>query len=64
MSGWRVWFAFELRPGMTLVSVKNLTHIWQALAESCLDKDGKLRVKEYEHWVTCILDNCHIWGQA
>jgi hypothetical protein len=64
MSGWRVWLAFEVRPGVTKTSQQDMTDHWRALAESCLNSKGKLDAKEFDRWVELIVEYSHLRGEA
>lgn len=59
---WRVWLAFETRPGITRDSI-NSGH-WKALAGACRLPNGKINLAEFEYWRDCFVDNSHLWGQA
>ena len=62
--GWRVWFAFEVRPGITITSTQDNSEHWRGLAEACRKADGKINVEEFDHWLTCLVEHAHLWGQA
>jgi hypothetical protein len=47
MSDWRVWLAFEVRPGITSTSVQDKSEHWRGLAEA--------RRVEFDRWLTCLL---------
>jgi hypothetical protein len=64
MSGWRVWFAFEARPGVTKTSLQDMTDYWRGLAESCLNHEGKLDAKEFDRWVELIVEHSHLRAEA
>lgn len=61
---WRVWFAFEAKPGVPVSNSKNRTHLWGALAESCRGSNGKIDPVEYDCWLQCFIDHEHLWGDA
>jgi len=42
MAGWRVWFAFEARPGITITSTQDRSDHWRGLVKACRGSDGKL----------------------
>lgn len=60
MPGWRVWLAFEVRPGVT--SDLDLTEHWRGLCDSCRRADGKVDAIEYDRWMRVLLENRHVWG--
>lgn len=62
--GWRVWLAFEARPGITSVSTQDRSRHWRGLAEACRGSDGKLDVVEFDHWLTLLVEHAHLWGEA
>lgn len=64
MSGWRVWFAFEVGPGVTKTSMQDLSNHWRGLLATCRGVDGKVDVPEYERWLDLIVDYAHLWGDA
>jgi hypothetical protein len=64
MTGWRVWQAFEVRPGITLLSEQDRSRHWRALVESCRGSDGRIDASEYERWLDCFLEHAHLWGYA
>lgn len=64
LTGWRVWFAFEVRPGITTRSTQDLSEHWRGLAEACRDPDGKINGGEFNHWLDCLLEHSHLWGHA
>lgn len=64
MSGWRYWFAFEARPGITKSSQKDLAAHCRALREDCRRQNGKIDVDEYMRWVDLIVDYSNVWGYA
>lgn len=64
MSGWRVWFAFEARPGVTSTSVQDKSDHWRGLAEACRGSDGKIDPVEFDHWMRCLIEHGHLWGYA
>jgi hypothetical protein len=64
MSGWRVWFAFEVKPGVTNTSMQDRSDHWRGLAESCRNVDGKIDATEYNHWLEIIVEYSHLWGEA
>lgn len=64
MSGWRVWFAFEVKPGVTVTSQQDHSELWGKLAESCRDASGMINAVEYDKWLTCFIEHAHLWGQA
>ncbi len=61
--GWRVWLAFELRPGIT-ASVVDRSAVWRGLADSCRAADGRIDAAEFTRWMDCIVERVHLWGQA
>ena len=64
MSGWRVWFAFEVRPGVTRTSQQDLREHWRGLAAACRQPDGKLDAAEYDRWLECMVEHAHLWGST
>jgi hypothetical protein len=64
VSGWRVWLAFEARPGITLLSTRDTSKLWRALFESCRGHDGKVDVVEFERCLDLMVDYSHAWGAA
>lgn len=64
MNGWRVWFAFEVKPGITNTSVQDRSDHWRGLAEACRGSNGKIDPDEYDRWLTCFVDHSHLWGEA
>jgi hypothetical protein len=63
-SGWRVWFAFETRPGITNTSAQDRSAHWHVLADSCRGSDGKIDAVEFDRWLTCFIEHAHLWGNA
>jgi len=64
LNGWRVWFAFESRPGITITSTQDRSGHWRGLAEACRGSNGKINAVEYDYWMTCFIEHAHLWGQA
>jgi hypothetical protein len=64
VSGWRVWLAFEVKPGVTGTSVQDRSEHWRGLAEASRGSDGKIDPVEFDRWLTCLLDHAHLWGRA
>lgn len=64
MAGWRVWFAFEVKPGVTNTSVQDRSEHWRGLAEACRGPNGKIDPIEYDRWLTCLVEYAHAWGEA
>ena len=63
-SGWRVWFAFESRPSITMSSSKDLSEHWRGLADVCKNLDGEIDGEEFCRWVSVIVERTHLWGYA
>ncbi len=63
-NGWRVWFAFEARPGVTNTSEQDRSEHWKGLAKACRGSDGKIDAVEFDYWLTCFIEHAHLWGQA
>jgi len=57
---WRVWLAFEVKPGITRTHVSH----WRALTEACRGADGMVDRAEREYWAAFLIDNVHMWGEA
>lgn len=64
MTGWRAWLAFELRPGVTRASVRDLSGHWRGLRKSCRGDDGKFDAAEYTRWLDLIVEHSHLLGDA
>jgi len=64
MTGWRVWFAFEVKPGITITSMQDRSAHWRGLAEACRGVSGKIDPAEFDHWLTCLVEHAHLWGEA
>ena len=64
MTGWRVWFAFEVKPGITNTSTQDRSAHWRGLAEACRRPDGTIDPDEFDHWLTCLVEHMHLWGEA
>ena len=64
MTGWRVWFAFEAKPGVTITSTQDMSGHWRGLVETCLNADGTLDAEEFDRWVQLITDHSHLRGEA
>jgi hypothetical protein len=64
LNGWRVWFAFEVKPGITITSTQDKSEHWRGLANACRKSDGKIDAVEFDHWLTCFVEHAHLWGQA
>lgn len=62
--GWRVWLAFESKPGVTMTQNLDLRAHWRSLAESCRSADGKVDAQLFDHWFTLIVEHSHFWGYA
>jgi len=62
MAGWRVWFAFEARPGITITSTQDRSDHWRGLVKACRGSDGKLDMNEY--WLDLLVEHAHLWGEA
>jgi hypothetical protein len=63
-TGWRVWLAFEVRPGITAGALRDDRALWRPLAASCRTPDGKLDATEFDRWLDCLTDRPHAWGHA
>lgn len=64
MTSWRVWFAFEARPGITIASTHEHPGLWEALVEACRRADGSIDCDEYDCWMACLIKHSHLWGAA
>jgi len=64
MSGWRVWFAFEERPGVMTGSLLDMERHWRALLVACKKPDGKNDSAEFDKWMTIMVEYSHLWGHA
>lgn len=64
MTGWRVWFAFEIRPGVTRAAADDRSATWRGLADSCRDASGKIDAAEFGRWLDCLVEHGHLWGTA
>lgn len=64
MPGWRVWFAFEVRPGIMNTSQQDRAAHYRGLANACRGLDGKLDVAEYDRWLDLVIGHAHLWGVA
>lgn len=62
--GWRVWFAFESRPGITMTSTQDRSEHWRALAEACRRPDGVIDAVEFNRWLDVLIDYTHLWATA
>jgi len=63
MSGGRVWFAFEVRPGITRRG-PTASDWGKPLAEECRQPNGKIDREEYAKWMEILVEYCHQWGRA
>ena len=63
-SGWRVWLAFEVRPGITITSTQDRSEHWRQLANACRGSDGKIDEVEFDYWINCLVEHAHLWGHA
>lgn len=61
---WRVWLAFEVRPGITIQSTQDKSEHWRGLAESCRGPDGKIDADAFDGWLACFIEHAHLWGEA
>lgn len=61
---WRVWLAFEVRPGVSAWSLRDDTDLYRALRGACRRPNGKLDVQEYERWLDWFFDNAHLWAAS
>ena len=61
---WRVWLAFETRPGITITSMQDKTTLWRSLVEACRDSSGRINRDEYMYWMTFLVEHAHLWGEA
>lgn len=59
MSGWRVWFAFESRPGVMVGSGGRSPEYWYALLDVCRKADGSLDHAEYMRWMELVIETGH-----
>jgi hypothetical protein len=64
MTGWRFWFAFEVRPGITKTSTQDRSEHWRCLAEACRGSNGAIDPDEFDRWMTCFIEHAHLWGDA
>ena len=64
MNGWRVWFAFEVKPGITITSTQDKSEHWRALAHACRGADGAINAVEFDRWLTCFVEHAHLWDEA
>lgn len=64
MSGWRVWLAFEVKPGITITATQDKSEHWRQLAAACRDPSGKIDAAEFDRWLTCFVEHAHLWGEA
>lgn len=64
MNGWRVWLAFEVRPGITITSTHDRSKHWKALAEACRGPSGAIDPIEFDRWLTCFVEYAYLWGEA
>lgn len=62
--GWRVWFAFEERPGVIRGRHQDRRDTWRALAESCRQSDGRIDSCEYMRFLDVMVEHSHLWGEA
>jgi len=62
--GWRVWLAFEVRPGITAASTADRSAIWRGLAESCRGVDGKIDSAEFARWLDVLTEHVYLWASA
>ncbi len=62
-TGWRVWLAFEVRPGITDTG-RDMTALWRSLADSCRRPDGTVDHIEFDRWMNCIVEHTYLWGTA
>lgn len=74
MTGWRVWLAFEVRPGVSRERGRS-PEFWRALAVSCRSDDdpltaalrgssGGIDAAEFERWMSLIVEHGHLWASA
>jgi hypothetical protein len=61
---WRVWFAFEVRPGITIGTGRDRSEHWTQLAKACRGADGKIDIVEFNHWLDILMEREHVWGNA
>jgi len=64
MNGWRVWFAFEVKPGITITSTQDKSEHWRRLADGCRGSNGKIDADEFDRWLNCFIEHAHLWGEA
>lgn len=64
MAGWRVWFAFEVRPGITKHSTLDLSEHCRGLRALCRKPNGKIDVEEYLRWLDLLMDHSHLLDTA
>jgi hypothetical protein len=62
--GWRVWFAFEAKPGITITSTQDHSEHWRQLAEACRGPDGAINTDEFNRWLDVLIGHAHLWGEA
>lgn len=61
---WRVWLAFEVRPGITVASTADRSEIWRGLAESCRGTDGRIDSSEFARWLDVLTERVNLWASA
>jgi len=61
--GWRVWLAFEVRPGITAAFTADRS-IWRGLVESRRGADGKIDSAEFARWLDVLTDRVYLWASA
>ncbi len=64
MAGWRVWLAFEARPGVSRYSGHDMTDHWRGLYDACRRPDGKVDAIEFDRWMTLMIEHGHARGAA
>lgn len=64
MSGWRVWQAFEVRPGVTTASLRDDGDLFRSLSSTCRKADRKIDAADYGMWLDLLIEHSHLWGQA
>jgi hypothetical protein len=64
VNGWRVWLAFEVKPGITITSTQDKSDHWRGLAEACRGVDGLIDARDFDRWLTCLIEHAHLWGEA
>jgi hypothetical protein len=62
--GWRVWLAFEAKPGIARAEARDRRGHWRGLNDACTGDDGRVDATEFDRWMTLMVEYVHLWADA